>query len=148
MSWIVIAGIIFAVYSFLLATTAVVSRNVEAYSADGYVDINLNWIVSNVFYFIGQLIFPPIKYTIVLAIILVCLGLVFLLAMLCADDLPFGDKFPDFMDDWWYAEACFWTFVGLVIVKTWKLVSDTTKWFGKHLKKWKDMSFFTIGKKR
>ena len=166
MSWYFIVAIVFAVYSVLLGASAVVGRNVEEYRSSGYVDIGIKWLIANVWYFICQTLFPIVKYGLSLIILAIVIGIVLLVAGLGGDDVGDGNPFPEFMHDWWYAETQLFAGLEAMVLGIWKVISfcgikigGAISWLVKTfaiapftmIRKWltnfKDISFFTIGKK-
>lgn len=152
-----IFGIVFALLCVLMATSAVVFRAMEEYKSNGnYLDISLKWILSNFVYFIGQMLFPPIKYLVVGAVVGVVVVIFIGIGFMGGE--PDGSIFPDFVsDDWvWYEEKAFWFFLLMFLSWIWEglcfigkaLFVSPFVWIGKQLKNIKDISFFRIGERQ
>lgn len=159
-----------AAYFLALGIAATVQRNVDEYKSTGYIDINLKWFLWNALYFIGQTLFPIVKYGFILVILAFLLGMILLVGLLGGDDFGGvggdGDFLPDFTDDWFYAEGVFFGLIGVMFVTLWDItkwvfvslgafIARTCKllfvspfiWIRKKTSKLFDTSVFTIGKK-
>jgi hypothetical protein len=159
-----------AAYFLALGVSATIQRNVDEYREAGYIEINLKWLLWNALYFIGQTLFPIVKYGFILIILLFLVGMVLLVGLLGGDDFGgggSGDNFlPDFTEDWFYAESVFFGFIGIILVTFWDItkwvfvglgafIAHTCKllfvspfvWIRKKTSKLFDSSIFTIGSK-
>lgn len=154
----IIAIICIVVYLLSLGTAYVISKNVEMYQNDGYIDVSLKWVGVNIVAFISQSLFGLVKYFIVIGWSAILLGIVILVGV-CGGDFG-GDGNPyEFTDGWWDAEIALFTFIGRTFSGFFKGVYRVFRaigrfffvcpivWMKKNFGKLFDVSIFTIGNK-
>lgn len=124
MHWGIYLGIIIGcVWSFLVGIATVIEHNSKLHEKQGYIDINLKWILINFLSLIWNTIFTIIKYSIAIGwtSILVCMTLFLIGLMVLSDSSSssiYGDWEPyAFMADWFEGELYWFGFIGDIFIQ-------------------------------